>query len=149
MNPRLLQALRPSATRRSCLRFGEDPWFSVPGFRRVWLYRDSPLFTGEARHIAIPLWAVLPHTRRGGPNPHGKDGGELQRLTDFTDERLFWFEYSPDGETLVVSSGHYLRDAMLIRNFPLRRSDEPPSTGGWISLREALRHHAPHARPDL
>jgi serine/threonine protein kinase len=45
------------------------------------------------------------------------DGSEPQRLTDFTDERLFWFEYSPDGETLVVSSGHYLRDAMLIRDF--------------------------------
>ena len=45
------------------------------------------------------------------------DGGELQRLTDFTDERLFWFEYTPDGETLVVSSGEYVRDAMLIRDF--------------------------------
>jgi Tol biopolymer transport system component len=45
------------------------------------------------------------------------DGGELQRLTNFTDERLFWFEYTPDGETLVVSSGEYVRDAMLIRDF--------------------------------
>ncbi len=45
------------------------------------------------------------------------DGSEAQRLTDFTDESLFWFEYSPDGETLVVSSGHLLRDAVLIRDF--------------------------------
>ena len=45
------------------------------------------------------------------------DGREPQRLTDFTDERLFWFEYSADGETLVVSSGQYLRDALLIRDF--------------------------------
>ena len=45
------------------------------------------------------------------------DGREPQRLTDFTDERLFWFEYSPDGATLVVSSGQYLRDALLIRDF--------------------------------
>jgi Tol biopolymer transport system component len=45
------------------------------------------------------------------------DGSEAQRLTDFTDESLFWFEYSPDGETLVISSGHLLRDAVLIRDF--------------------------------
>jgi Tol biopolymer transport system component len=45
------------------------------------------------------------------------DGGELERLTDLRDERLFWFEYTPDGETLVVSSGEYVRDAMLIRDF--------------------------------
>ncbi len=45
------------------------------------------------------------------------DGREPQRLTDFTDENLFWFEYSPDGETLVVSSGQLLRDAVLIRDF--------------------------------
>jgi serine/threonine protein kinase len=45
------------------------------------------------------------------------DGSEAQRLTDFTDETLFWFEYSPDGETLVVSSGQLLRDAVLIRDF--------------------------------
>ena len=42
---------------------------------------------------------------------------ELERLTDLRDERLFWFEYTPDGETLVVSSGEYVRDAMLIRDF--------------------------------
>ena len=45
------------------------------------------------------------------------DGSEPQRLTDFTDESLFWFEPSPDGETLVVSSGQLLRDAVLIRDF--------------------------------
>ena len=45
------------------------------------------------------------------------DGGEPQRMTDFTNESLFWFEYTPDGETLVVASGERLRDAVLIRNF--------------------------------
>ncbi|MDH3746068.1 MAG: serine/threonine-protein kinase, partial [Acidobacteriota bacterium] len=45
------------------------------------------------------------------------DGSEPRRMTDFTDENLFWFEYSPDGETLVASSGQLLRDAILIRDF--------------------------------
>ena len=37
--------------------------------------------------------------------------------TDLRDERLSWFEYTPDGETLVVSSGEHVRDAILIRDF--------------------------------
>ncbi len=45
------------------------------------------------------------------------DGSEPERLTDFTDENLFWFEYSPDGKTLVVSTGRFLRDALLIQGF--------------------------------
>ena len=45
------------------------------------------------------------------------DGSEPERLTDFTDEYLYWFEYSPDGETMVVSIGKFVRDAVLITDF--------------------------------
>jgi Tol biopolymer transport system component len=45
------------------------------------------------------------------------DGSEPERLTAFNDENLFWFDYSPDGETLVVSTGRFLRDALLIQGF--------------------------------
>ena len=45
------------------------------------------------------------------------DGGEPERLTDLTDEHLFWFEYSPNGDTLLISSGRLQRDAMLFENF--------------------------------
>jgi Tol biopolymer transport system component len=45
------------------------------------------------------------------------DGGALERLTDFDDRRLFWYEFAPDGETLVVSRGELSRDAVLIENF--------------------------------
>ena len=45
------------------------------------------------------------------------DGGVLERLTDFDDRRLFWYEFAPDGETLVVARGELSRDAVLFENF--------------------------------
>jgi len=45
------------------------------------------------------------------------DGGTIERLTDFDDRRLFWYELAPDGETLVVARGQLSRDAVLIENF--------------------------------
>jgi len=45
------------------------------------------------------------------------DGGELQPLTQFDEERLFWFEAAPEGETLVIARGSLYRDAVLIENF--------------------------------
>ena len=45
------------------------------------------------------------------------DGGAMERLTDFDDRRLFWYEFAPDGETLVVARGELSRDAVLIENF--------------------------------
>ena len=44
------------------------------------------------------------------------DGSAPQRLTDFDDRRMHWFEIAPDGETLVVSRGELSRDAVLIEN---------------------------------
>ena len=45
------------------------------------------------------------------------DGSEPERITDLPDEYLFWYEYSPDGESLVVSAGRLQRDAMLFEGF--------------------------------
>ena len=45
------------------------------------------------------------------------DGGEPEQLTDYSDERLYYFDYTPDGETLVISRGVLSRDAVLIENF--------------------------------
>lgn len=45
------------------------------------------------------------------------DGGEPQRLTDFSEPRLSWVEFHPDGETMVFSLNHWSRDAILIENF--------------------------------
>ncbi len=45
------------------------------------------------------------------------DGDEPEALTSFDDDRLYWFEKAPDGETLVVSRGNLTRDAVLIENF--------------------------------
>ncbi|NHZ73826.1 MAG: hypothetical protein GWP16_05095, partial [Nitrospirae bacterium] len=45
------------------------------------------------------------------------DGSAPQRLTDFDDRRMYWYEVAPDGETLVVARGELSRDAVLIENF--------------------------------
>lgn len=45
------------------------------------------------------------------------DGGEPERLTDFNEQRMYWFELAPDGETLVISRGELSRDAVLLENF--------------------------------
>ena len=45
------------------------------------------------------------------------DGSEPERLTDFDDRRLYWFEFTPDGEGLVITRGDLSRDAVLIENF--------------------------------
>jgi serine/threonine protein kinase/Tol biopolymer transport system component len=45
------------------------------------------------------------------------DGGEPERLTDFDDRQMYWYELSPDGETLVYTRGELSRDAVLIENF--------------------------------
>ena len=45
------------------------------------------------------------------------DGGEARRLTRFGDELLFWFEPTPDGQNLLVSTGRLSRDALLLRNY--------------------------------
>jgi serine/threonine protein kinase/Tol biopolymer transport system component len=45
------------------------------------------------------------------------DGGEPERLTDFADRRMYWFELAPDGKTLIVARGELSRDAVLIENF--------------------------------
>ena len=45
------------------------------------------------------------------------DGGEPERLTDFDDQLLFWFGYSPDGETLALARGELIRDAVLLQGF--------------------------------
>jgi serine/threonine protein kinase/Tol biopolymer transport system component len=45
------------------------------------------------------------------------DGGEPEQLTDFDERRMYWYEISPDGKTLVVTRGVLVRDAVLIENF--------------------------------
>jgi len=45
------------------------------------------------------------------------DGSPPLRITDFTDQRAYWFDYAPDGETLIVTRGVLTRDAVLLENF--------------------------------
>jgi Tol biopolymer transport system component len=42
-------------------------------------------------------------------------GGPPQQLTHFTDQQIFYFDWSPQGD-LVLSRGSVASDAVLIRN---------------------------------
>ncbi|HUE87894.1 MAG TPA: hypothetical protein VMO26_17615 [Vicinamibacterales bacterium] len=44
-------------------------------------------------------------------------GGDLERLTNFSDQSVFRAERSPDGRSLLVARGSQMRDAFLITNF--------------------------------
>jgi Tol biopolymer transport system component/DNA-binding winged helix-turn-helix (wHTH) protein len=42
------------------------------------------------------------------------DGRSPKQLTDFRSERIFWFDFSPDGHTLAVARGHVSKDVVLV-----------------------------------
>ena len=44
-------------------------------------------------------------------------GGDLRPITNFTSDRIFWFEYSRDGKQLAVSRGQLRGDVVLITGF--------------------------------
>jgi Tol biopolymer transport system component/DNA-binding winged helix-turn-helix (wHTH) protein len=44
------------------------------------------------------------------------DGGQARPLTDFKQDRIFWFDISPDGRTLAIARGRVLNDVVLINS---------------------------------
>ena len=42
------------------------------------------------------------------------EGGEVKQLTQFTDEQIFWFDWSRDGKQLACSRGRITNDVVLI-----------------------------------
>ncbi|HET9532904.1 MAG TPA: DPP IV N-terminal domain-containing protein, partial [Blastocatellia bacterium] len=45
------------------------------------------------------------------------DAGQPVPVTDFKDDQIFWFEWSPDGNNLACSRGIVSSDVVLINNF--------------------------------
>lgn len=45
------------------------------------------------------------------------DGGQPRQLTNFKDDRIFWFDWSRDGKYLAVTRGVETNDVVLINNF--------------------------------
>ena len=45
------------------------------------------------------------------------DGGEPRQITNFTSERLLWFEFSRDGKRLALTRGTLTSDVVLIKGF--------------------------------
>lgn len=46
------------------------------------------------------------------------DGGKPFQVTNFTEQQIFNFAYSPDGKNLALSRGTYARDVVLLRSDP-------------------------------
>jgi len=87
-----------------------------------------------ARRFDLPRTAWLPNlvrwttdgheityidTHNGVSNIWGQpfDGGPPMRLTDFTSDLIFYFDWSRDGKRLACSRGIITRDVVLISNF--------------------------------
>ncbi len=45
------------------------------------------------------------------------DGGSPKQLTDFKTDRIFSFDWSPDGKWLVLARGTETSDVILIKEF--------------------------------
>ncbi|MFL6468994.1 MAG: TolB family protein [Pyrinomonadaceae bacterium] len=45
------------------------------------------------------------------------DGGAPKQLTNFTSDRIFWFDFSRDGKWLALSRGTQTSDVVLIKDF--------------------------------
>jgi Tol biopolymer transport system component len=76
------------------------------------IYDDSP-----------PKWTpdgrALTYTDTGRSNIWLQPvaGGEPRKLTDFANDLIFGYEWSPDGKRLAVVRGIWERDLVLIKNF--------------------------------
>ncbi|MFN2453129.1 MAG: protein kinase [Pyrinomonadaceae bacterium] len=58
-------------------------------------------------------------TRNGVSNLWAQpvDGGQPKQITNFTSDRIFWFDFSRDGKQLALSRGTINSDVVLINNF--------------------------------
>jgi serine/threonine protein kinase/Tol biopolymer transport system component len=45
------------------------------------------------------------------------DGGKSRKLTNFTSDRIYWFDFSHDGKQIAVSRGTTTGDVVLIKDF--------------------------------
>jgi hypothetical protein len=58
-------------------------------------------------------------TREGATNVWEQrlTGGEPRLVTNFTSGRIFDFEWTRDGKTLLLAKGELTRDVVMIRSF--------------------------------
>jgi Tol biopolymer transport system component/DNA-binding winged helix-turn-helix (wHTH) protein len=84
--------------------------FEVPEQAPQNFWRTVLRWTPDGRALDFPV------LREGVSNIWRQplDGGAAVKVTNFSDQRIFNFAYSPDGQRLVLSRGTFKRDAVLI-----------------------------------
>ena len=70
-----------------------------------WTADGRSIVYGVTKNGVANLWA------------HPVDGGEPKQITNFTAERILWFDLSPDGKRLATTRGTLTSDVLLIRDF--------------------------------
>jgi Tol biopolymer transport system component len=121
-----LPAISPSGTRLAFyFRDPEDDLYYlgvryIPGGELLARFKTGSLYSGTQVRWTDDGQALLTNTVPGDRANLWRqplDGSEPERLTNFGELRLYWWEFSPDGKSLVVTRGDLSRDAVLMRNF--------------------------------
>jgi len=77
----------------------------IPNNNSRIVFRDEGLYVNTMANDRANLWL------------QPLDGRPARRITDFPDELLNAFAFSPDGKTLALARGPRRRDALLVRGF--------------------------------
>jgi serine/threonine protein kinase len=73
----------------------------------------SPQFTPDSKSFAY----LLTHNRATNIWQQPLDGGAPRQLTQFSDDEIFAFAWSPDGKQLALSRGRRKSDVVMMSNF--------------------------------
>jgi Tol biopolymer transport system component len=92
--------------------------FSIDGGEPLRVF-DLPAADQDVRWTADGRSLAFRVTTKGVGNvwSYPVDGGPIKQITDFRNDQVFNFRWSPDGKALVFARGSEISDVVLIRDF--------------------------------
>jgi Tol biopolymer transport system component len=102
--PKMYLDILPLAGGPSIRRF-DLPVLGMSGIPISWTPDSKGLIYADSRDGVGNLWLQL------------LSGGQPKQITDFSSDRIYSFDWSPDGKQLVVARGTSSSDIVLISNF--------------------------------